>query len=277
MSDPTRPGPLRRTDFPEGPTGPPVLAEARRARLRRLDGGAGPARMAAPATAGAFTAGPASGGPSSERIQAVLAASMALVLLAAFGALVGIGTRGVGPGLGGPPEPLSASIEGGAVVAAPLSAGAVPGSGASASRAEETAGPGAGAEAAGGVAAPVPGTGEISVVETGGGFDADGPGDSGGSGQGGGGSGGTGGGSGGGAGGGSGEGSGEGSGTGATIPPVAPSGDDSEGGGDIDVDADDGGDDDDDDDEEDGGGGGDDEGDDGGGGDDDDEGEEDDD
>jgi hypothetical protein len=229
--------------------------------------------MAAPAAAGAFRAGPASGGPSSERIQAVLAASMALVLLAAFGALVGIGTRGVGPRLGGPPVPLSASIEGGAVVAAPLSAGVAPGSGASPSRAEETAGPGAGAEAAGGVAAPVPGTGEISVVETGGGFDADGPGDSGGSGQGGGGSGGT--------GGGSGGGSGEGSGTGATIPPVAPSGDDSEGGGDIDVDADDegddGGEDDDDDDEEDGGGGGDDEDDDGGGGDDDDEGEEDDD
>jgi hypothetical protein len=257
VSDRTRPGPLRRTDYPEGPTGPPVLAEARRARLRRLDGGAGPARMAAPAAAGALTEPPASGGPSSERIQAVLAASMGLVLFAAFGALVGIGTRGVGPGLGGPPVPLSASIEGGAVVAAPESAGVAPGSGASPSGAEETAGPGAGAEAAGEVAAPVLGTGEISVVETGGGFDADGPGDSGGSGQGGGGSGASGGGSGGGAGGGSGEGSG----TGATVPPVAPSGD--EGGGDIDVDGsddegDDGGEDDDDDEEEDGGGGGDD-------------------
>jgi hypothetical protein len=218
--------------------------------------------MAAPAAAGAFTAGAASGGPSSERIQAVLAASMALVLFAAFGALVGIGTRGVGPGLGGPPVPLSASIEGGAVVAAPQSAGVAPGSGASPSRAEETAGPGAGAEAAGEVAAPVPGTDEISVAETGGGFDADGPGDSRGSGQGGGGSGGSGGGSGGGAGGGSGEGSG----TGVTVAPVAPSGDDSEGGSDIDVDgseveSDDGGEDDDDEEEDGGGGGDDDEGD----------------
>ena len=214
---------------------------------------------APPAAVGAFTAPPASGGPSSERIQAVLAASMALVLFAAFGALVGIGTRGVGPGLGGQPVPLSASIEGGAVVAAPQSAGVAPGSGASPSRAEETAGPGAGAETAGEVAAPVPGTGEISVVETGGGFDADGPEDSGGSGQGGGGSGGSGGGSGGGAGGGSGEGSG----TGATVPPVATSGDDSEGGSDIDVDgSDDEGDAGGEDDEDvDGGGGGDDEGD----------------
>jgi hypothetical protein len=282
VKDPTRPR-LRRTDFPEGLTGPPVLAEARRARLRRVDGAPGQARVAAPAAAEGLTPGPASRGRSSERMQSALAASMALVLLASFGALVGIGTRGVRPGLEGTPAPLSASIEG-AAVAAPRSAGLPPRSGASPARAQEEAGPVAGAEAAGEVTAPISGTAEVSVGETGG-SDAAVLGGSGGSGQGGGDSGGSGGGSGAGSGGGAGEGSGAGTGTGATVPPVAPpvdGGDDGEGdlnvGGSVDEgESEDADDDDDDDDDEDGGGGEDGEDEDGGGGDDDDEGEEDDD
>jgi hypothetical protein len=120
VSDPRRPTRLRRTDFPEGWVYPPVLGEARRARLRRVEMTTPPslAMVAAPTPSARGRRG-----RTAERSQAAFAALLAFLLLGSVVALAFIGTGGLPPGAPPPARSATLALEAGQeVVAVPQEA-----------------------------------------------------------------------------------------------------------------------------------------------------------